>query len=116
MEQGALITPEGKVYLCDPSQLNLTLSYNQSNLCACENGFAGVNCIVPVSPINIALAAALAAGLIALFVVLGVLALALCGGGALAATSALAAGPGSGLLVNPMYEAAQTDASNPLYV
>jgi len=114
MQNGALVTPDGTVYLCDPSQLNQTLLYNQSKLCACVNGFSGVNCIVPVSPLNIALAAGLAAGLIALFVILGVLALALCGGGAYAATTALAAGGTGGLLSNPTYEAAGTTGSNPL--
>lgn len=102
-------------YTCDQDVLNQTLARNQSHLCACVDGHAGLNCILAAAPLNLALVGGIAAGILALIIVLAVLGLALCGGGAYAATTALASEPSGAIEVNPLYEGAGMDQSNPLF-
>lgn len=59
--------------------------------------------------------AGLAAGLIALIIVLGILALALCGGGVYAATTAVAAMNENSVIVNPLYVPDGGQGTNPLF-
>jgi hypothetical protein len=106
---------EDKVYTCDQDILNQTLARNQSSLCACIDGQGGLNCILAAAPLDLALVGGIAAGIIALIIVLAILGLALCGGGAYAATTALASEPAGAIEVNPLYEPAGSDMSNPLF-
>jgi len=103
-----------RTYICDPAFLNYTISKNQSSLCACVNGRTGLNCGVAGGYLG-ALAAGLAAGILALIIVLGILGAAICGGGAVAATTAMAAEPEGAVEVNPLYEGAGSEAVNPLF-
>jgi uncharacterized iron-regulated membrane protein len=105
----------GKVYTCDQDTLNQTLARNQSALCACVDGQAGLNCLLVGTPLNLALVGGIAAGILALIIVLAILGLALCGGGAYAATTALAAEPSGAIEVNPLYEGAGQNNDNPLF-
>jgi hypothetical protein len=105
----------GKAYTCDQNILNDTLARNQSNLCACVDGQGGLNCILAATPLNLALVGGIAAGILALIIVLAILGLALCGGGAYAATTAIASEPTGSIDVNPLYVGAGTDMSNPLF-
>jgi tetrahydromethanopterin S-methyltransferase subunit E len=88
---------------------------NQTSLCACLDPYTGVNCGLLGTGINIVLAAGLAAGIIAAIVVLGLLGLALCTGGAYAAASALGAAPSGNVVENPLYTDPQTAGGNPLF-
>jgi hypothetical protein len=94
--------------------LNYTLYKNQTQLCACIVGKTGLNCAI-AGGISAALAAGLAAGILALIIVLGILGAAICGGGAVAATTAMAAEPQGAVEVNPLYQGAGTDVNNPLF-
>jgi hypothetical protein len=123
MDQGAFIvkgTDENGqevdlIYTCSDKNLNQTIAHNQSALCACLNPYEGVNCGILGTGINIKLAAGLAAGIIAAIVILGLLGLALCGGGAYAAASAVAAAPLAGVEINPLYTDPGTSGDNPLF-
>jgi len=94
--------------------LNYSLAKNHTQLCACIVGKTGLNCGV-AGGLSAALAAGLAAGILALIIVLGILGAAICGGGAVAATTAMAAEPDGAVEVNPLYEGAGTEATNPLF-
>jgi hypothetical protein len=113
--------PDGVIYLdgiaysCDQGNLNDTLSRNQSALCICIDGQTGINCLGVGTPLNLALVGGIAAGILALIIILAILGLALCGGGAYAATTALASEPAGAVEVNPLYIGAGADAANPLY-
>jgi hypothetical protein len=124
MDQGAFVvetkddrTGEEKklIYTCSDDNLNQSSTLNHSALCICLDPYEGINCGAIGDGVNIVLAAGLAAGIIAAIVVLGILGLALCGGGAYAATSALAPAAASGLQTNPLYVGDTTAAGNPLY-
>jgi hypothetical protein len=103
------------IYTCSDENLNKTYTNNQSSLCACLDPFTGVNCGAIGEGIDIKLAAGIAAGIIAAIVVLAILGLVLFGGGAYAATTALAAAPNAAVDMNPLYQGAETAGDNPLY-
>jgi len=65
--------------------------------------------------ISAAVVAGLTAGILALIIVMGILGAAMCAGGAVAATTAMAAEPEGAVEVNPLYEGAGTEANNPLF-
>jgi hypothetical protein len=78
------------------------------------NGISGLNC-GGVGGISAALAAGLTAGILALIIVMGIIGAAMCAGGAVAATTAMAAEPEGAVEVNPLYEPSGTEANNPLF-
>jgi hypothetical protein len=101
-------------YSCSLANLNYTLTHNQTQVCACAPGIVGLNC-GGAGGISAALAAGLTAGILALIIVLGILGAAMCAGGAVAATTAMAAEPEGAVEVNPLYEPSGTEANNPLF-
>jgi hypothetical protein len=103
-----------QTYTCSAYNLNYTRLNNQSQLCACIDGTGGLNC-GGAGGISAAVVAGLTAGILALIIVMGILGAAMCAGGAVAATTAMAAEPEGAVEVNPLYEGAGTEANNPLF-
>jgi len=123
MDQGAFVVKgtdkngneEDMIYTCSDDNLNTSTYLNYSAVCVCLSPFDGFNCGAVGAGVNIILAASLAAGIIAAIVILGLLGLAICAGGAYAATSALAPAAASGLQANPLYVGSDVEGANPLY-
>jgi len=106
-------TGKVKVYTCSAQNLNYSIAHNQSTLCACVSGKGGINCYA--AGLSAGLVAGLAAGILALIICMALLGLAICGGGAYAASTALGAADMGGVAVNPLYEEAGDGGENPLY-
>jgi len=94
------------IVYCVVNNTNMDKDGNLEGPCVTENICAS----------TAALAIGLGAGIVAAIVVCGLLALALCSGGAYAAANSSSVAAESSLSVNPLYQASGHQAQNPFFV